>query len=278
MRAIQIVEFGGPEVLKQVDLPTPEPGPEEVLIEVSRAGVNFADTHTRDQLLRAQGHSAARARRRGGGRRRLGARRQRAERRPARDRAHRPGRLCRVRERPERPHVRGARGRRRRHRSRPHHPGHNRLAPLSHGRPRGRGRERGRALRRRGRRLAGGPARAFVRSPPGDRGRLQRREARLGARTWRRRRDRRGCRGSDRAPGRRPTADARSTSYSTWPAARLSSAPTELWPTSGGSSSAASPRRNPTASPAARCCVTRVRSSASTCSTASSVPGCSPKL
>jgi NADPH2:quinone reductase len=47
MRAIQIVEFGGPEVLKLVDLPTPEPGPAEVLIRVSRAGVNFADTHTR---------------------------------------------------------------------------------------------------------------------------------------------------------------------------------------------------------------------------------------
>src|ERR1700722_5242038 len=48
MRAIQITEFGGPEVLEPVELPTPEPGPEDVLIEVSRAGVNFADTHTRD--------------------------------------------------------------------------------------------------------------------------------------------------------------------------------------------------------------------------------------
>ena len=40
-------EFGGPEVLKLVELPRPEPGPGEVLIEVTRAGVNFADTHTR---------------------------------------------------------------------------------------------------------------------------------------------------------------------------------------------------------------------------------------
>jgi NADPH:quinone reductase len=47
MRAIQMTEFGGPEVLKLVELPTPEPGPEEVLIRVSRAGINFADTHTR---------------------------------------------------------------------------------------------------------------------------------------------------------------------------------------------------------------------------------------
>ena len=47
MRAIQITEFGGPEVLRLVELPTPEPGPREVLIRVSRAGINFADTHTR---------------------------------------------------------------------------------------------------------------------------------------------------------------------------------------------------------------------------------------
>jgi NADPH2:quinone reductase len=47
MRAIQMTEFGGPEVLKLVELPTPEPGPDEVLIKVARAGLNFADTHTR---------------------------------------------------------------------------------------------------------------------------------------------------------------------------------------------------------------------------------------
>jgi NADPH:quinone reductase len=47
MRAIQMTEFGGPEVLKLADLPMPAPGPEETLIKVSRSGVNFADTHTR---------------------------------------------------------------------------------------------------------------------------------------------------------------------------------------------------------------------------------------
>ncbi|HEY5193344.1 MAG TPA: NADPH:quinone oxidoreductase family protein [Solirubrobacteraceae bacterium] len=47
MRAIQITEFGGPEVLELVELPTPEPAPNEALIRVSRAGINFADTHTR---------------------------------------------------------------------------------------------------------------------------------------------------------------------------------------------------------------------------------------
>jgi NADPH2:quinone reductase len=48
MRAVQIQEFGGPEVLQVVDLPRPEPGDGQVLIEVSRAGMNFADTHQRE--------------------------------------------------------------------------------------------------------------------------------------------------------------------------------------------------------------------------------------
>jgi NADPH:quinone reductase len=47
MRAIQMTEFGGPEVLELTELPTPEPGGDEVLIKVTRAGLNFADTHTR---------------------------------------------------------------------------------------------------------------------------------------------------------------------------------------------------------------------------------------
>jgi NADPH:quinone reductase len=48
VRAVQIDEFGGPEVLKVVDLPKPEPGDGQVLIEVSCAGMNFADTHQRE--------------------------------------------------------------------------------------------------------------------------------------------------------------------------------------------------------------------------------------
>jgi NADPH2:quinone reductase len=47
MRAIQMTEFGGPEVLELVELPKPVPADGEVLINVSRAGLNFADTHTR---------------------------------------------------------------------------------------------------------------------------------------------------------------------------------------------------------------------------------------
>jgi NADPH2:quinone reductase len=47
MRAIQMTEFGGPEVLRLAELPDPQPDAGEVLIKVTRAGVNFADTHTR---------------------------------------------------------------------------------------------------------------------------------------------------------------------------------------------------------------------------------------
>jgi NADPH:quinone reductase len=54
MRAVQIEEFGGPEVLQVADLPTPEPGEAEVLIEVSRSGINFADTHQRENSYLAR--------------------------------------------------------------------------------------------------------------------------------------------------------------------------------------------------------------------------------
>ena len=45
MRAIQITEFGGPEVLTPTDLPEPVPADGQVLLEVTSAGVNYADTH-----------------------------------------------------------------------------------------------------------------------------------------------------------------------------------------------------------------------------------------
>lgn len=55
MKAIQIEEFGGPEVLKLVELPDPEPGDGEVLVDVARSGINFADTHaTRNDYLAEQ--------------------------------------------------------------------------------------------------------------------------------------------------------------------------------------------------------------------------------
>src|ERR687898_483560 len=56
VRAIQITEFGSPEVLRAVELPDPEPADGEVLVEVARSGINFADTHQRrdDYLAPAQ--------------------------------------------------------------------------------------------------------------------------------------------------------------------------------------------------------------------------------
>jgi NADPH2:quinone reductase len=46
VRAIQIRQFGGPEVLELLELPQPQPRDGEVLIAVRRAGINFADIHT----------------------------------------------------------------------------------------------------------------------------------------------------------------------------------------------------------------------------------------
>jgi NADPH:quinone reductase len=55
VKAIQIREFGGPEKLELVDLPDPEAGEGEVLVEVARSGINFADTHaTRNDYLAEQ--------------------------------------------------------------------------------------------------------------------------------------------------------------------------------------------------------------------------------
>jgi NADPH:quinone reductase len=54
VRAVRIDEFGGPEVLQVADVPKPEPGDGEVLVEVSRAGMNFADTHQRENTYLAR--------------------------------------------------------------------------------------------------------------------------------------------------------------------------------------------------------------------------------
>ena len=45
MKAMYITEFGGPEQMKFLDLDIPVAGPDEVLLEVSSIGINYADTH-----------------------------------------------------------------------------------------------------------------------------------------------------------------------------------------------------------------------------------------
>jgi NADPH2:quinone reductase len=55
MRAIQVHEFGGPEVMKLVEIPEPQADDGMVVVDVQRAGINFADTHaTRDDYLAPQ--------------------------------------------------------------------------------------------------------------------------------------------------------------------------------------------------------------------------------
>lgn len=48
MKAVQFIEYGGPEVLKVVDLDVPTLGKYDVLIKVKAIGVNFADTARRE--------------------------------------------------------------------------------------------------------------------------------------------------------------------------------------------------------------------------------------
>ena len=55
MKAIQLEDFGGADSLRFVDVPDPEPADGEVVVDVARAGVNFADTHvTRNDYLAKQ--------------------------------------------------------------------------------------------------------------------------------------------------------------------------------------------------------------------------------
>src|SRR5687768_12710626 len=48
MKAIQVSQPGGPEVLKLVDLPIPEPKPNEAVVQIKAAGVNFIDVYYRE--------------------------------------------------------------------------------------------------------------------------------------------------------------------------------------------------------------------------------------
>jgi NADPH2:quinone reductase len=55
VRAIRIQGWGGPEVLELVeDAPEPRAGAGEVLVRVTKAGVNFADTHAREDAYVAR--------------------------------------------------------------------------------------------------------------------------------------------------------------------------------------------------------------------------------
>jgi NADPH2:quinone reductase len=48
MRAVRMREHGGPDVLEVADVPAPEPGPAQLLVEVAAVGVNYRDVYERE--------------------------------------------------------------------------------------------------------------------------------------------------------------------------------------------------------------------------------------
>ena len=48
MKATQVSRTGGPEVLTLVELPLPNPKPNEALVQIKAAGVNFIDVYFRE--------------------------------------------------------------------------------------------------------------------------------------------------------------------------------------------------------------------------------------
>jgi NADPH:quinone reductase len=48
VRAVVVTRSGGPEVLEVRDIPTPRPGPGDLLVEVGASGVNFIDVYQRE--------------------------------------------------------------------------------------------------------------------------------------------------------------------------------------------------------------------------------------
>jgi NADPH2:quinone reductase len=53
MKAIQVKQPGGPEVLEFVELPVPEPKPNEAVVKLSASGVNFIDVYNREGRYKA---------------------------------------------------------------------------------------------------------------------------------------------------------------------------------------------------------------------------------
>jgi NADPH:quinone reductase-like Zn-dependent oxidoreductase len=54
VKAVRFDEYGGAEVLKVVDVPTPAPGPGQVLVQVKTAGINPGEAKIREGLLHAR--------------------------------------------------------------------------------------------------------------------------------------------------------------------------------------------------------------------------------
>jgi NADPH:quinone reductase-like Zn-dependent oxidoreductase len=54
MKAVRFDEYGGADVLKVVDVPKPEPGPGQVLVQVKAAGINPGEAKIRDGQLHSR--------------------------------------------------------------------------------------------------------------------------------------------------------------------------------------------------------------------------------
>jgi NADPH2:quinone reductase len=53
MKAIQVKQTGGPEVMELVDLPVPQPKPNEAVVKIQASGVNFIDVYNREGRYQA---------------------------------------------------------------------------------------------------------------------------------------------------------------------------------------------------------------------------------
>ena len=232
VRAIQITENGGPEVLNVVELPAPEAGPGEVLVEVGAAGVNYIDTYQREGSTRSRCRSCWGWRAPDGHGRRRRRRRHRVG-----DRVAWTNTLGSYAEQvavpadeavPVPDGVADDLGGRR------VAAGHDRLDPRPPDLPRAAGRRRARARRGGRRRAAAHPARHRARRQ-GDRHRLDRREG-----------------ASSPGPQAPPTCSATPT---TWPSRSATSPTASAWrrPTTASASRRSTPAWTPCAAAACSC-------------------------
>jgi NADPH:quinone reductase len=53
MKAIQVKQTGGPEVMQVADLPVPQPKPNEAVVKIAASGVNFIDVYLREGRYKA---------------------------------------------------------------------------------------------------------------------------------------------------------------------------------------------------------------------------------
>ena len=54
MKAIQVKQVGGPEVMEWVDLPVPQPKANEAVVKIAACGVNYIDVYVREGRYKTQ--------------------------------------------------------------------------------------------------------------------------------------------------------------------------------------------------------------------------------